>query len=503
MRLTLTLPLALVAAVTTAAGAQRVRVLPSPDVQPRVFQFDRGDDEPRAALGVSTGGSGSARDTVGVLVTSVVSNGPAEKAGIEEGNRIAAINGVNLKVASADVGDWDVSNAMSRRLTRELSKVKPGDEVELRVYSSGQTRSVRVRTVDSDSLFRRRRFSRSDIDDRATLGFGIGSTGSRRDTLGVLVMFVNDSGPAARAGIEEGNRIAAINGTDLRVSRDDSGDDFVASAKSRRLMREISDLRAGDDVELRVYANGQFRTVKLKAARVGDLPRRRGAFMTTGDGMTIMSPMIGGGFPFGVDGAVIGDDVRRAVERAMESAGRAVEGVGRGLGGIRWRSDWHDDMDADRAPSQPPQLDPLDSAEPRVEGGVRAPTRMRVPYRSAVLPETEAVWALPAIARSPRIGMRAEGAGVVNLLGLRLVPVSGELASYFGEGSERGVLVVEAPEWADALRAGDVLLRVNGKAVRAKATSEDMAIELDRSHDTSVELLRGGRLQTVTLPASR
>src|SRR5690349_10087139 len=153
MRLTLTLPIALVAAVTSVAGAQRVRVLPSPDVQPRVFQFDRDDDEPRAALGVSTGGSGSARDTIGVLVTAVVSNSPAEKAGIEEGNRIAAINGVNLKVASADVGDWDVSSAMTRRLTRELSKVKPGDEVELRVYSSGQTRSVRVRTVDSDSLF--------------------------------------------------------------------------------------------------------------------------------------------------------------------------------------------------------------------------------------------------------------------------------------------------------------------------------------------------------------
>jgi hypothetical protein len=131
--------------------------------------------------------------------------------------------------------------------------------------------------MSSDSLFRRNvtfnRVSRSEMDDRPALGFGIGSSGNRRDTLGVLIMSVQDSTPAARAGLEEGNRIAAINGIDVRVSHDDAGDASVGSAKAQRLQREVSRLKPNDNVTLRVYANGQFRDVTMKVARAGDLPR--------------------------------------------------------------------------------------------------------------------------------------------------------------------------------------------------------------------------------------
>ena len=44
----------------------------------------------------------------------------------------------------------------------------------------------------------------------AAIGISLGGNGSRRDTLGILVVGVSDSGPAARAGIDEGDRIAAI-----------------------------------------------------------------------------------------------------------------------------------------------------------------------------------------------------------------------------------------------------------------------------------------------------
>ena len=57
----------------------------------RMFDFFS-DDETRAVIGISTS-NGSARDTLGVLVSSVHAGGPAEKAGIEEGNRIASISG--------------------------------------------------------------------------------------------------------------------------------------------------------------------------------------------------------------------------------------------------------------------------------------------------------------------------------------------------------------------------------------------------------------------------
>ena len=113
---------------------------------------------------------------------------------------------------------------------------------------------------------------------RAALGVGTSTTGTVRDTLGVLVMSVTDSGPAGRAGLEEGNRIAAINGMSLRVAPEDAGDRQSGGMKAARLQREISRLVPGKKVSLRVYSNGQFRDVTMEVARAGDLPRGGGGY---------------------------------------------------------------------------------------------------------------------------------------------------------------------------------------------------------------------------------
>src|SRR5215216_4017584 len=153
MRFSALLPTVLAASALTSIGAQTprdMRVGPRTVVPARGFGFN---DEPRAVIGVSTSSGTTSRDTLGVLVSSVRSGSPAEKAGLEEGNRIASVNGVSLKLAAADVGDYDMAGVMTRRLTRELDKLKPGDDVELRVYAGGQTKAVKVKTVDPDSLY--------------------------------------------------------------------------------------------------------------------------------------------------------------------------------------------------------------------------------------------------------------------------------------------------------------------------------------------------------------
>ncbi len=277
--------------VAVAQSESRVRVIP-PSIA-RAYMMD-GEPEHRAALGIGTTTTGTLRDTLGLMITSITKGSPAEKAGLEEGNRLAAINGVSLKVNAADVEDGEMSSAFTRRLTRALAKSKPGDEVELKVYRDGRTQSVKLKTADSDVLFARTDFvrtTRADLENRAALGFGIGSTGSRRDSLGVLVMSVSDSSPAAKAGIEEGNRIAAINGVNLRVAREDAGDRSLASLKAQRLQREIGALKPGDNVTLKVYSNGQFRDVTLKAVRAGDLPRTGGTIFMY-DGMVGDAPMM-------------------------------------------------------------------------------------------------------------------------------------------------------------------------------------------------------------------
>jgi hypothetical protein len=264
---------------------------------PRIDPVTDGPGQHRAALGVSTMATGTRRDTLGLMISAVTPGSPAARAGLEEGNRIAAINWTSLRANGADVEDEAMAGTLARRLVRALSAVKPGDEVELRVYRDGRTATVKVRTADSDSLFGRapiERMSRAAMEDRPALGFGIGSSGSRRDTLGVLVMSVPDSTPAARAGLEEGNRIAAVNGVNLRVAPEDAGDLYMGRVKAQRLHREIARLTPGSDVMLRVYANGQFRDVRLKVARSGDLPRsasRMTVFGGSGFDLPAIAPM--------------------------------------------------------------------------------------------------------------------------------------------------------------------------------------------------------------------
>jgi len=288
--------------------------------------------EPRAVIGITTSGAASSRDTLGVLVNSVRAGSPADKAGIEEGNRIASINGVSLKLNAADVGDDDMAGVMTRRLTREIDKLNPGDEVDLRVYASGQTKSVKVKTISSDSLYET--FSRRYFEDRATLGLQLASTGSRRDTLGVFVIGVDESGPAAKAGIEEGSRIASINNVDVRASRSSDEDEMVFRTTSvSRLEREVSRLKPGDDVTLRVYFNGQYRNVTLKAMRAADLPRRnRSMTIIGGDNVLLPSITRIPGGRFEIDGQDIGDKVRRAVDGARIATNAAVGGALAGFG---------------------------------------------------------------------------------------------------------------------------------------------------------------------------
>lgn len=108
----------------------------------------------RAALGMQLSATGSVRDTVGVFVTAVTPKGPAENAGIVEGDRIVSINGVDLRVAPGDVEDGYASGLPSHRLSREVGKLTPGTTVNLRVYSGGRVRDVQVTAGRASDLMR-------------------------------------------------------------------------------------------------------------------------------------------------------------------------------------------------------------------------------------------------------------------------------------------------------------------------------------------------------------
>ena len=92
----------------------------------------------------------------------------------------------------------------------------------------------------------------------------------------------------------------------------------------------------------------------------------------------------------------------------------------------------------------------------------------------------------------------------MDIAGLRMVPVGSELASYLGKGSERGLLVVDVPQWArSALHPGDVVLSIDGQAVRADEGSDDVTVALPRFRDAQLDILRETVHHSVTLPARR
>ncbi|HEX9608230.1 MAG TPA: PDZ domain-containing protein, partial [Gemmatimonadaceae bacterium] len=171
----------------------------------------------------------------------------------------------------------------------------PDGRVECRVFRGGER---------GDSALRNRIFYRMDsaMAKRAALGLELRTTGTRRDTLGVFVEAVTPKGPADNAGIIEGDRIASINGVDLRTSAGDTEDSYTKGLAAHRLSREVQKLSPGSRVNLRVYSGGRFRDVQVTAGKASDV-------MRLGNRFRYMMPGMDGMMEFdGPDGMMFGPE---------------------------------------------------------------------------------------------------------------------------------------------------------------------------------------------------
>jgi hypothetical protein len=181
--------------------------------------------------------------------------------------------------------------AMSAAATLEAQTVTGQPDSACTKYSDGRTECrVFRRRISGDSVFGNRIFLRMDsaMAKRAALGIELRATGTRRDTLGVFVDGVTPKGPAEIAGIIEGDRIAAINGVDLRTPAADIDDSYSNEVAAHRLTREVQKLTPGGRVTLRVYSGGRFRDVQVVAGKASDVMRFGNHFrmgFPGGDGM--------------------------------------------------------------------------------------------------------------------------------------------------------------------------------------------------------------------------
>lgn len=273
-------------------------------------------------------------------------------------------------------------------------------------------------------------------DSRALLGIEVSMSGTARDTLGVLVSSVVSGSPAARAGLQARERIAEVNGMSLRVSREDVGSNDAQELVYRRLTRELEPLRPGDAVSMRVYSGARARTVTIRVpVEVRETRARQD-----------------------------GSDVLDVISSLRETQGQLHEIVANESGAVR---------------------DTLAQAE----------LELAELQRRLQLVEVQRRRRMERDRRRGGDDVEDVADAGATLRGLRVTVVSDDLEPYFGEGSARGLLVLEADESWAPIRTGDVIVRVDG----APATTESLRGALSSRRSTEVEVLRRRRSLILSL----
>lgn len=321
--------------------------------------------------------------------------------------------------------------------------------------------SAQIRRVPPDmGTGRRTRIAVAETDTpdpRTLLGLVVGTSGTDRDTLGLLVTQVLRDGPAERAGIDEGNRIADIDGVSLRVDPSDVGRAGPGDAAMRRLARTLGGLHDAAQATLRVYGGGRYRSVTVQLATSPNVTPAGGS---TGGWVTVQTPA--------PNAAVVGVPAPRAVGSVTD----AIQAITQLQAQVRRLAD--DEGSTPLGDSLAQSARDLALIQRRLRAAQIDQQRRRSEDMNASTPTRRAGSDVP---------------------GLSLSAVSDDLADYFGEGSERGLLVLQAESSWDPIRAGDVILTVDGSA----ATADRLRDLADSRRPVRVELLRRRRQMTVTL----
>ncbi len=182
----------------------------------------------------------------GVLVSSVQPGGPAEKAGIRQGDVILAFNGASVddvntlrnKVASAGAGT-EVTLTVLRDGKHQQIRVKLG-EFNPNVAASGQNRQ------SGGAPSGRLGIQATPVTPDVAAQLGV-----PRNTQGLAVIAVDPTGPAASAGIQQGDVIQQINHQPVRNANDVAS----ALAKSGGRPALVQVLRGGQSLFIAVPFN--------------------------------------------------------------------------------------------------------------------------------------------------------------------------------------------------------------------------------------------------------
>lgn len=206
----------------------------------------------KAYLGVYLGD-----DDNGATVKEVTPETPAAKAGLQKGDIITAVNGEPVETA--------------KDLVKEIAKFEVGESIELTYLRDGKTikTSAQLAEREEELLFAMPEFDKDIIldldehmanfefidsdDDRAFLG--IEPADEVTEIEGVMIMKAVNGSPAAKAGLQTGDIITAIDGASIK-----SFDDLVTTLKDRK---------AGDAITVTYKRQGKAKKATITLSTRG------------------------------------------------------------------------------------------------------------------------------------------------------------------------------------------------------------------------------------------
>ncbi|WP_062228983.1 Do family serine endopeptidase [Aureimonas frigidaquae] len=168
----------------------------------------------------------------GAIVTLPDNETPASKAGIRTGDVITAVNGQTID--------------NPRELARDIANFQPGAEVDITVWRNGSAEDVKVKLGDLSSLDESASAanpSRVPTDPSALTGYGLKLAPSD-DGNGVVVTDLDPESQAAVKGVQVGDVIVAVNGTEVTSQKDVEAAIKAASDSGRKAA--LFQLRTGD-----------------------------------------------------------------------------------------------------------------------------------------------------------------------------------------------------------------------------------------------------------------
>ena len=215
------------------------------------------------------------------MVIGVNEGSPADRAGIQGGDRVANINGREIQLGG------DIIVGIDNQTVRQIDDIltyleretQVGDTVQINVIREGIPQTIDITLAPRPGTSQ----PQQRISEQPSLGISgtdltpvIARAMNLTQDTGFLVVDVIAGGPADEAGIRGGYVLADINGTEIEIGGDVIiGIDNTTVSSINDILSYLDTKNVGDTVQLNVLRNGERQTIDVNLLPASTFERER------------------------------------------------------------------------------------------------------------------------------------------------------------------------------------------------------------------------------------